>query len=141
MPAQTGDTVHVHYTGRLDDGTVFDSSEGREPLTFTLGVGQVVSGFDAAVAGMEVGESQTVRLPAPEAYGERDPGRVLMVPHDAFPGGPRPTVGQRLQLGVEGGGAIEATVAEVTDDGVTIDANHPLAGEALTFDLTLVEIG
>ena len=140
MPAQTGDTVRVHYTGRLDDGTVFDSSDGREPLAFTLGVGQVVSGFDAAVAGMEVGESQTVRLPAPEAYGERDPERILTVPHDAFPDGAAPEVGQQLQLGVQGGGALEATVVGVAEDGVTIDANHPLAGEALTFDLTLVGV-
>ena len=138
MPAQTGDTVRVHYTGRLDDGTVFDSSDGREPLAFTLGVGQVVAGFDAAVARMEVGDSQTVRLPADEAYGEPDPDRVLVVPREAFPGGVDPALGQRLQLGVQGGGTVEATVAEVGDDAVTLDANHPLAGEALTFDLTRV---
>ena len=138
MPAKTGDTVRVHYTGRLDDGTVFDSSDGREPLSFTLGVGQVVAGFDAAVAGMEVGDAKTVRLPPDEAYGARDPERTLVVPPDAFPDGVRPAPGQRLQLGVQGGGAVEAVVTDVADDGVTLDANHPLAGEALTFDLTLV---
>ena len=140
MPAQTGDVVRVHYTGRLDDGTVFDSSEGREPLAFTLGVGEVVAGFDAAVAGMEVGESQTVRLPAAEAYGARDPDRFIVLPPDAFPGGVRPALGQRLQIGVRGGGTVEATVTDVSDDRVTLDANHPLAGQALTFDLTLVGI-
>ncbi|MDT7857688.1 peptidylprolyl isomerase [Rubrivirga sp. S365] len=139
MPAQTGDTVRVHYTGRLDDETVFDSSEGREPLAFTLGVGEVVAGFDAAVATMEVGDRKTVRLPADEAYGARDPERLLVVPTDAFPDGVQPAPGQRLQLGVQGGGAIEATVTEVGEDGVTLDANHPLAGQALTFDLTRVE--
>ena len=140
MPAQSGDTVRVHYTGRLDDETVFDSSEGREPLTFTLGAGQVVPGFDRAVTGLEEGESRTVRMEPDEAYGARRDDLVLTVPHDAFPNGVSPSEGQRLQLGLQGGGTIDARVAEVGDEAVVLDANHPLAGQALTFDVTLVEV-
>lgn len=141
MPAQPGDVVRVHYTGRLDDETVFDSSEGREPLTFTLGAGQVVPGFDRAVTGLEEGESRTVRMEPDEAYGPRREDLVLTVPHDAFPDGMDPQPGQRLQLGLQGGGAVEARVTDVGEDAVTLDANHQLAGEALTFDVTLVEVG
>ncbi len=140
MPAQSGDAVRVHYTGRLDDETVFDSSEGRTPLAFTLGSGQVVPGFDRAVTGLEVGESRTVRMEPDEAYGPRRDEMVLTVPHDAFPDEMTPQAGQRLQLGLQGGGAVDAVVTEVRDDSVTLDANHPLAGQALTFDVTLVEI-
>lgn len=141
MPAQPGDVVRVHYTGRLDDETVFDSSEGREPLTFTLGAGQVVSGFDRAVTGLEEGESRTVRMEPDEAYGPRRDDLVLSVPHDAFPDGMDPQPGQRLQLALQGGGTVEAHVTDVGEDAITLDANHPLAGEALTFDVTLVELG
>lgn len=141
MSAQSGDTVAVHYAGRLDDGTPFDSSEGREPLRFTLGAGQVVAGFDEAVTGMEVDEEKTVRLEPEEAYGERRDDLVLSVPDDAFPSGQAPSVGQGVRLGLQGGGAIDARVVDVADDGaVTLDANHPLAGQALTFDLKLVEV-
>ena len=140
MPAQSGDLVSVHYSGRLDDGTPFDSSEGREPLAFTLGAGQVVAGFDAAVDGMEVGESKTVRLEPEDAYGARRPDLVLSVPRQAVPGDVRPEPGQAVQLGLQGGGTVEARVVEVTDDALTLDANHPLAGEALTFDLRLVDV-
>ena len=140
MPAQSGDTVRVHYTGRLDDETVFDSSEGREPLAFTLGSGQVVPGFERAVTGMEVGQTQTVRMEPDEAYGDRRDELVLTVPHDAFPSDVAPQAGQHLQLGLQGGGALDARVTEVGEDAVTLDANHPLAGQALTFDVTLVEI-
>ena len=141
MPAQPGDPVAVHYAGRLDDGTPFDSSEGRAPLSFTLGAGHVVAGFDAAVTGMEVGDEKTVRLESAEAYGERRDDLVLEVPAAAFPDGATPGVGQRVQLGLEGGGAVEADVVAVADGAVTLDANHPLAGKALTFDLTLVGVG
>lgn len=140
MPAQSGDTVRVHYTGRLDDETVFDSSEGRAPLAFTLGAGQVVPGFDRAVTGLEAGESRTVRMEPEEAYGARRNDLVLSVPHDAFPDRIAPQPGQRLQLGLQGGGSLDAEVTEVGEDAVTLDANHPLAGQALTFDVTLVEI-
>ncbi len=140
MPAQSGDAVRVHYTGRLDDGTVFDSSEGREPLAFTLGAGQVVPGFDRAVTGLEEGESRTVRMEPDEAYGPRRDELVLTVPHDAFPDEMSPQPGQRLQLGLQGGGSVNAEVADVGEEAVTLDANHPLAGQALTFDVTLVGI-
>ena len=140
MPAASGDLVSVHYSGRLDDGTPFDSSRGREPLAFTLGAGQVVAGFDAAVDGMEVGETKTVRLPAEQAYGARRDDLVLSVPRQALPDGPAPEVGQQVEVGMQGGGAITATVVEVTDEALTLDANHALAGQALTFDLELVEV-
>ncbi|PAP77787.1 FKBP-type peptidyl-prolyl cis-trans isomerase [Rubrivirga marina] len=140
MPAQPGDQVSVHYAGRLDDGTPFDSSEGREPLQFTLGSGQVVAGFDEAVTGMEVGEDKTVRLDPEAAYGERRDDLVLEVPKSAFPDDATPSVGQGVRLGLQGGGAVEARVVEVEDQSVTLDANHPLAGQALTFDLTLVDV-
>ena len=140
MTAQSGDVVSVHYAGRLDDGTPFDSSAGREPLSFTLGSGQVVAGFDEAVTGMAIGEEKTVRLDAEAAYGARRDDLVLTVPHDAFPGDTAPDVGQGVRLGMQGGGSIEAQVVDVSDDGITLDANHPLAGQALTFDLTLVDV-
>lgn len=140
MPSSPGDLVRIHYTGRLDDGTVFDSSEGRAPLAFTLGSGQVVPGFDRAATGLEEGESRTVRLDPADAYGERREDLVLVVPNDAFPDGLDPEVGQSLQLGLQGGGSIDALVADISDEAVTLDANHPLAGQALTFDVTLVEV-
>ena len=140
MPATSGDQVSVHYAGRLDDGTPFDSSQGRDPLSFTLGAGQVVAGFDAAVSGMEIGETKTVRLPADQAYGERRDDLVLDVPRQSLPDGPEPEVGQQVQLGLEGGGAIDATIVGKTEDTLTFDANHALAGQALTFDLELVDI-
>lgn len=140
MPAQPGDAVTVHYSGRLDDGTPFDSSVGRAPLAFTLGAGHVVAGFDAAVTGMEVGEEKTVRLPAEEAYGARRDDLVLEVPRRALPQGAAPAVGQNVQLGLDGGGAVDARVVAVSDEAVTMDANHALAGQALTFDVRLVSV-
>ncbi|MAQ92247.1 MAG: peptidylprolyl isomerase [Rhodothermaceae bacterium] len=140
MTAQPGDVVSVHYAGRLDDGTPFDSSEGRAPLSFTLGAGQVVAGFDEAVTGMSVDEQKTVRMEPEAAYGARRDDLVLTVPTDAFPGDAPPPVGQGVRLGMQGGGSIEAQVVDVTDEGITLDANHPLAGQALTFDLTLVDV-
>lgn len=140
MPASSGDTVRVHYTGTLNDGTEFDSSAGREPLEFTLGSGQVIPGFDAGVTGMEPGESKKVTIPADEAYGQRREEMMLEVSPDQFPEGMDPQVGQQLQLSQPDGQAVMVTVAEVSDDGVVLDANHPLAGEDLTFELTLDSI-
>lgn len=138
--ARNGDTVKVHYTGRLDDGTVFDSSQGREPLEFTVGAGQVIQGFDDAVTGMSPGDEKTVTIPSGEAYGERRPEMVIRVPRDRFPDHIRPEPGQQLQM-VNGDQVAVVTVVEVTEETVTLDANHPLAGQDLTFDLRLEEIG
>jgi len=138
--ARSGDTVRVHYTGRLHDGTVFDSSHGREPLEFALGAGQVIAGFDDAVTGMSPGDSKTVTIPADEAYGSRDDSLVLRLAPQSFPPGLHPEVGQKLQMSQEGGDTFVVSVVEVTDEYVGLDANHPLAGKDLTFDLELVEI-
>lgn len=138
--ARNGDTVRVHYTGRLDDGTIFDSSEGREPLEFVLGSGQVIAGFDDGVEGMSPGESKSVWIPAVNAYGAHDDDLMLLVELNRFPPNIRPEVGQQLQMTREGEPPVLVTVADVTDDGVVLDGNHPLAGRDLTFDLQLVEI-
>lgn len=138
MPVQSGDSVRVHYTGTLADGSEFDSSRGRDPLAFTAGAGQVVPGFDAAVLGMETGETKTVTIPAAQAYGEPDPEQQLVVPKAEVPDGV--TVGDQLQLGMPNGGAVVVRVAEIEGEEVTLDANHELAGQDLTFEITLVEI-
>ncbi len=141
MPtATTGDTVHVHYTGRLEDGTVFDSSEGRDPLAFTVGAGQVVPGFEDAVAGMQVGDSKTVKIGPADAYGERRDDLFLDVPNEQLPDDLAPQIGMELALRGEDGQAVPVRVAAVDDETVTLDANHPLAGHALTFDVELVAI-
>ena len=137
--AQQGDTVRIHYTGTLRDGSVFDSSRDREPLEFTLGSGQVIPGFDSAVTGMRVGDAQTVTIPAGEAYGPRRDELVLNVPRGEFPAHVQPEVGQQLQLS-SGSERLVVTVREVSDSAVILDGNHPLAGEDLTFALELVSI-
>ena len=137
--AKSGDTVRVHYTGTLGDGQVFDSSQGREPLEFTLGAGQVIPGFDEAVTGMQPGEEKSVTIPVDEAYGQRRPEMMGTVPRQQFPPEIQPAVGQQLQMS-QGGQNFVVTVTEVTDSEVTLDANHPLAGQDLTFQLELVEI-
>lgn len=139
--AKRGDTVHVHYTGRLEDGTVFDSSSGREPLQFTLGEGQVIPGFEQAVDGMSVGEKTEARIPPDRAYGDRSEQLVLNVERDRFPDSVTPQVGQRFTMTTQDGRQLPVTVTEAEPDSVTIDANHPLAGKPLTFDLELVKIG
>jgi peptidylprolyl isomerase len=140
MTAQSGHTVRVHYTGTLSDHTVFDSSEGREPLEFALGAGQVIAGFDAAVTGMAVGDSKTVTIPAAEAYGAHDAENVIVVGREQIPPGAELSLGDQLEVGVQGGGRVMVRVTEMTDETVTLDGNHPLAGEDLTFALTLDEI-
>ena len=137
--ARSGDTVRIHYTGTLADGSVFDSSRGREPLAFTLGSGQVIAGFDEAVTGMAVGDTQTVTIPAAMAYGPRREELVRALPRDQFPPNVEPAVGQQLQVG-GGPQPMVVTVRDVRDDAVLLDANHPLAGEDLTFALELVAI-
>lgn len=138
--ARSGDTVRVHYTGRLADGSVFDSSEGRDPIQFTLGQGQVVPGFERAVTGMQPGEERTVTIPAEDAYGPRRDDLVFSVGRDQFPVNVEPEVGQQLQVQQQGGQTGIVRVAEVSDEAVALDANHPLAGQDLIFDLELVEV-
>jgi len=138
--AKAGDTVRIHYTGTLDNGTRFDSSEGRDPLEFNLGGGQVIPGFDAAVDGMAVGESKTVTIPAAEAYGERHEQLVQQVPREMLPDTIEPAVGMQLQSQSPEGQVMNLVVTEVNDASITVDANHPLAGQALTFSIELVEI-
>ncbi|MFW6108408.1 MAG: FKBP-type peptidyl-prolyl cis-trans isomerase [bacterium] len=138
--AKAGDTVRVHYKGTLDDGKVFDTSEERDPLEFTLGEGRLIPGFEQAVTGMSVEETKTVTVPAAEAYGEHDPDQVLEVPRSQMPEGLDPDVGDRLRVGRDPNRAQVVTVTNVNDESVTLDANHPLAGQDLTFEITLVGI-
>ena len=139
--AKPGDTVKIHYTGRLEDGTVFDSSADREPLEFTLDGGQVIPGFEQAVVGMTPGESKTEKIPMDQAYGPHRPEMVLEVSRQQMPPELQPEVGQQLPVQQPDGQTIPVFVTEVTESTVTLDANHPLAGEDLTFDIELVEIG
>jgi peptidylprolyl isomerase len=138
--AQNGSVVRVHYTGRLEDGTVFDSSHGREPLEFTLGSGQVISGFDSAVEGMEVGETRSTTVPVEEAYGPRRDDLVLEIDREQVPEGIEVSVGTQLQLQQEDGRNVPVTVADVGSQTITLDANHPLAGHDLDFELELLEV-
>ena len=138
--AKSGDTVRIHYTGTLDDGTQFDSSSGREPLEFALGGGQVIPGFDSAVDGMTVGESKKVTIAPDDAYGQRHEQLVQQVPRDILPDDMNPAVGMQLQSQSPDGQTMNLTVTEVLEETITVDANHPLAGQALTFAIELVEI-
>lgn len=135
-----GDTVKVHYTGTLQGGEVFDSSREREPLEFTLGQGQLIPGFEKAVIGMSVGDTTTAEIPSAEAYGDKNPEMEVQIQKDQLPEGMEPQVGMQLQLNQPNGQAIPVQVTNVEGEEVTIDANHPLAGKDLTFDIELVEI-
>jgi peptidylprolyl isomerase len=139
--AKAGDMVKVHYTGRLDDGTVFDTSADHEPLEFKVGEGQVIPGFESAVMGMSTGESKTTRIPAGDAYGPHRAEMVITVERSMFPNDMEPQVDQQVQIRQSNGQSFVATITDVTDEDVTLDANHPLAGKDLTFDIELVEIG
>ena len=134
---KNGDTVKVHYTGTLADGTVFDSSLEREPLEFTLGEGQLIPGFEKTVLGMSAGESRTVTIPAEEAYGPYREEMVLEVPRTQLPADMQPQVGMQLQVGEEQGEGMLVQITQVTDTNITLDANHPLAGKDLTFNIQL----
>jgi len=138
--AKSGDTVKVHYTGTLDDGRQFDSSVGREPLQFTLGSRQVIPGFESAIEGMEPGDKKTVTIEAENAYGAHDPGMVQKVTRDRFPADVDVKVGMQFSASGQGGRPLSVTVVEVSEDDVTVDANHALAGQRLTFALELVEV-
>ena len=137
---KTGDTVRIHYTGTLADGSTFDSSAGRDPLEFTVGSGQIIPGLDKAMPGMTVGDTKTVDVVADEAYGQPDPAARQAVPRTEIPGDVPLDLGTQLQVQTPDGQVMAVTVAEVTEAEVTLDANHPLAGKDLTFDIELVEI-
>lgn len=138
--AKTGDNVLIHYTGKLDDGTVFDSSRDRDPLQFAIGGGQVIPGFEAAVVGMAPGESKTETIDAEQAYGPHRTEMVMVVERNQIPDDIPLDVGQQLQLRGPQGQMVPVLVTELSDENVTLDANHPLAGEKLTFDIELVDI-
>ncbi len=135
-----GDTIKVHYHGKLVDGTTFDSSEGREPLEFEVGSGMVIPGFDEGVTGMSIGEKKTVLIPAEEAYGPKQEDMVMEFPRDRFPADMVPEKGMQLNMSNGEGQNFPVVIVEVKDDVVILDANHPLAGQDLTFDLELVAI-
>lgn len=135
-----GDTVRIHYTGTLADGATFDSSEGRDPLEFTVGSGQIIPGLDAALPGMAIGEKKTVAVVADEAYGQHDPNAKQSVPRADIPDNIPLDPGTQLQVQTQEGQVMPVTVAEVTEEQVILDANHPLAGKDLTFAIELVEI-
>lgn len=140
MQAKNGDNVTVHYTGRLSDGTIFDSSVGGDPLLVDLGSGQVISGFEEALIGMSVGESKTVTIPHDKAYGPYHEDNVIHFPADRIPAEIEVAVGMRLQLQGQDGNPFPVLVTEVSEEHVKLDANQPLAGQDLTFDLELIAI-
>ncbi|MEJ2481876.1 MAG: peptidylprolyl isomerase [Gemmatimonadota bacterium] len=138
--AVIGDTVAVHYTGSLDDESVFDSSRGRDPLEFTIGTGQVIPGFEEAVIGLEPGASARTRIEPEQAYGPRREDLRIPIARDQFPDGMEVSEGDHLQMQTQDGQSIPVHVVQVGDESVTVDANHPLAGQALTFEIELLEI-
>lgn len=147
--AKDGDKVKVHYTGRLENGDIFDSSECVEdecgcetgPLEFTIGEGEVIPGFEKGVIGMSVGESKTLNIPVEDGYGDRHDEMVAVVEREHMPADLTPEVGMRLEVTQEDGQQFPVVITEITDTHITLDANHPLAGRDLTFDIRLVEIG
>jgi len=138
--AKNGNTVKVHYTGKLDDGTVFDSSVDREPLEFTIGEGQLISDFEQAVIDMNPGESKTIKIAYDNAYGPHREEMLMVVDRSQFPEGLEPKIDQKLQVRDPNGGDSVVTVVDVTEANVTLDANHPLAGKDLMFEIQLTEI-
>jgi len=138
--AKNGDTVKVHYTGKLDDGSEFDTSIGQDPLEFTLGEGMVIPGFEEIVLGMEPDETKTATIPADKAYGPHNKEMVMEVDRSQFPPDVAPEVGQELQMRRPDGQTIVIVVTEVSESTVTLDANHPMADKDLTFEIQLVEI-
>lgn len=138
--AKPGDTLHIHYTGKLEDGTVFDSSQGRDPLSFELGSGQIIPGLDKGVVGMEVGETRTVEVAPEEGYGPHHPERVQAVDRAAVPDDIPTEPGTQLQVQTQDGQPMNVVVVDRTETEVILDANHPLAGKTLTFDVELVAV-
>lgn len=137
---KSGDTVKVHYSGRLTDGTTFDTSAGREPLQFEVGSGMVIAGFDNGVMGMIVGDKKTIQIPVTEAYGPKNPDMIIEFPASEFPEDLELEIGTRLNMTNGAGQIIPVVVTEIGQETVMLDANHPLAGEDLVFDIELVEI-
>ena len=138
--ANEGDEVQVHYTGKLEDGTIFDSSEDGEPLSFTIGENRVIPGFEEAVTGMEPGDSRTTEVEPEQAYGEHREDMVMEMDRDQIPGEVDPEVGQQLQLRLENGQTVPVLITALGEDTVTIDANHPLAGRKLIFEIEVVDV-
>ena len=140
MSVNDGQTVLVHYRGTLADGSEFDSSMGGDPMSFVVGSGEVIPGFDAAVAQLSEGESVTVTIPAAEAYGEREEAAFQEFPRDAFPPEPDPEIGWMVELQSQDGQRIPATISKINENSLVLDFNHPLAGQDLTFEIELVSI-
>ncbi len=138
---KNGDMVKVHYTGTFDNGTVFDSSAGREPLEFSVGAGMMIRGFDEGVVGMQEGETKTIHIPADRAYGQYREDLLFLIDPESVQGGESLTGGEQVYITLPGGQVMAGTVTGISPDGIVIDANHHLAGEDLTFSITLVEIG
>ena len=139
-PAKSGDTVRITYVGTLNDGEIFDSSEGRDPLEFVVGSGQIISGLDAAISGMSLGDKRDVAVPCDQAYGQSNPDARQAVPRDQIPAEIPVEVGTQLQMQTPQGQVVPVTFAAVTETEVTLDANHPLAGQDLNFAIEIVGI-
>ncbi|MEW9920821.1 peptidylprolyl isomerase [Marimonas sp. MJW-29] len=137
---KSGDTVAIHYTGTLEDGTTFDSSQGRDPLEFEVGSGQIIPGLDSALPGMEVGDKKTVKVASADAYGAHNPEMQQSVPREGIPQEIPLDIGTQLQMQTPDGRAVPVTVVGVDEATVTLDANHPLAGKDLQFDIELMKI-
>ncbi|MDE2518539.1 MAG: peptidylprolyl isomerase [Methanocorpusculum sp.] len=140
MSVTNGNTIRVHYTGTLTDGTQFDSSEGRDPLEFVVGSGMVIPGFDNGVIGMEIGETRTIEIPAKDAYGEKSDEMIVVIPRGEFGEGFTAEIGEQLLIQLGDGNQIPVTITQIDEETVTLDANHKLAGKDLIFTVTLVEI-
>ncbi|MDI9337707.1 MAG: peptidylprolyl isomerase [Alphaproteobacteria bacterium] len=135
-----GDNVKVHYTGKLENGHVFDSSQGRQPLGFKVGAGQMIAGFDKGVEGMKVGEHKTIQIPFNEGYGAKKEHMIFKFPKDKFPKDNNPEIGKELNMMDEEGRNFTVKIIAIHDDHITLDANHFLAGENLIFDIEMIEI-
>lgn len=140
MQAAEGNTVKVHYTGKLNDGTIFDSSKEVDPIQFTIGSGEIIPGFEDAVIGMSKGENKTVTIPSKDAYGPKREDLIAQVQRSELPPDINLSIGQRLQIGDQQSGTMVVMVVDANEENVTLDANHPLAGQDLTFDIEIVEI-
>lgn len=140
MAVQSGNTIKIHYHGRLSDGTTFDSSSGRSPLEFTVGSGQVIKGFDDGVQGMSVGDKKTIEIPFINAYGPEDPSMIIEFPIERLPEDMKPEIGMQLKMNNAEGQQFPVVITGITEENIVLNANHPLAGKDLIFDLELVEI-